>query len=381
MSREKASMSAPPRAAIFSLRNIYGDKHFMSALFEFEDVARKVDAIDLFAPRRQRRFNSANRASAIMGNRLGIASSLGIDSIQLDNDYDLFVAFCHHPDDILKTEAIKGWRDRCKKSVCLIVELWPQDIDKFKGSMRLLKQFDHVFLNHSTSAKLLSDRIGKKCEFLPFGVDAELFCPYPNFPPRNIDFLSIGRRAPETHKALLNEAMGNRLHYVYDSLKGYYIFDPGEHRFLLSSMAQRSRFFSANPGKIDLAPDSGYPSEFGPRYFEGAAAGCVLVGESADNDAFRSIFNWPDAVLHHSYGSDNVAEVLAQFAEDPEREERVRKKNMTEMLLHHDWAYRWERILEAASLEPLGALEQRRQDLQSISNAIKSTEVVQPSRV
>ena len=342
----------------------------MSPLFEFEDIVGQLDSVDLIAPATNSYFRAGNRVSIFMGNKLKFTTSLGTESVGLDRDYDLFVAVCHHPDDILILESIKRWRDCAKTSICLLVELWPKDIDLFKGSMQMLDNFDHVILNHSTSVDLVREFLGEKSSYLPFAIDAQLFCPYPALPERVIDFLSIGRRSEATHKSLLNEASDGDFFYVYDSLKGSNIFDPKEHRFLYASMAKRSRFFMVNPGKIDMAPEAGYPSEFGPRYFEGAAAGCILIGETARNEQFEKTFHWPDAVVRLPYGSSDVADVIADFASDPGRVERVRRTNMAQMLLHHDWAYRWESILALAKLEPSPELERRKADLKTAANAI-----------
>ena len=43
-------------------------------------------------------------------------------------------------------------------------------------------------------------------QYLPAGIDNLNFSPYPNPPARAIDVLSIGRRAPAIHKALLQWA-------------------------------------------------------------------------------------------------------------------------------------------------------------------------------
>jgi spore maturation protein CgeB len=360
------------RAAIFSLRNIYSDLHFMSWLYEFEDIACRLDSIDLFAPAASAWFKPGNRSSVFIGNKLQIPTSLGIGSLRMDRDYELFVAVCHHPDDILKVSALQGWRERCDIAICLLVELWPQDIDLYKGSMRMLKQFDHVVLNHSTSIEPLSEMLGSKCVYMPPAVDAELFCPYPNPPKRAVDFYSIGRRSVNTHKALLRMARDSNFFYVYDSLKGYSIFNPEEHRFQYANMAKRSRYFLVNPGKIDVAPGAGYPSEFGPRYFEGAAAGCILVGETSSNEEFSKIFHWPDAVVKLQYGSDDVQEVLDQISVDSVREERIRRTNVQQMLTGHDWAHRWESLLALAGLEPLPALLERKAALEQTAREIKS---------
>ena len=352
------------RVALFSLRNVYSERHFTSGLFEFEDNVCKLDTVDLIAPWRTDWFVPGNRTSVFLGNKLRWPTSLGIASSDLHKDYDLFVAVCHHPDDVLKVTAVRGWKQRARETICLLVELWPHDIALYNGSMEMLKEFDHVVLNNSTSVELLSHRLGRECSYMPPAVDVELFCPLPDPPIRIVDFYSIGRRSPTTHSALMDLARQRDFFYIYDSLSGYDVFNSKDHRFLYANIAGRSRYFLVNPGKIDMAPQAGYPSEFGPRFFEGAAAGCVLVGEPSTNDAFRTIFTWPDAVVNLKYGSANIAEVLAEINDDADRELQIRRNNMKHMLLAHDWVHRWEHLLEMTDLSPTAEVAERKRLLE-----------------
>src|SRR5262245_23861663 len=69
------------------------------------------------------------------------------------------------------------------------------------------------------------------------------------------------------------------------------------HPNLLANMIKRSGFFMVAPGKIlDFHRTQGQ-MEAGMRYFEGAAAGAVLLGEAPGGDTFHALFDWPQAVI------------------------------------------------------------------------------------
>src|SRR5258708_1352766 len=103
----------------------------------------------------------------------------------------------------------------------------------------------------SQTVEPLSQQIGRKCVFLPPGIDAISFCPYPAAPQRVIDVLSMGRRSEITHQRLLRMARENGLFYLYDSIGGHEAINLKQHRALFANVAKRSRYFIVNPGLID----------------------------------------------------------------------------------------------------------------------------------
>jgi hypothetical protein len=236
----------------------------------------------------------------------------------------------------------------------------------------VLSQFDHVLFMFASMAPFQAI-IGGKGRYMAAGIDALRFCPYPNPPERSIDVLSIGRRSSETHEALLRLSRDEGLFYVYDTIDSLYAFDLDHHRDLIANLAKRSRYFLVNPGKIDAPEETGGQSEFGYRYFEGAAPGAIMIGESPDNREFRRIFHWEDAVIHLPFGSSDIGAVIKDLDRQPERQMRIRKNNVVETLLRHDWVYRWETVLEIAGIPPLPPLLERKKKLERLAVAAGET--------
>jgi hypothetical protein len=145
-----------------------------------------------------------------------------------------------------------------------------------------------------------------------------------------------------------------------------------EHRDFFSNMAKRSRFFVVAPAKVGIAEETGGQIEIGARYYEGASAGAVMIGEAPECEAFRELFPWQDAVISLQADGSDVQKVLSSLAAEPGRISAISRRNAAEALLRHDWVYRWKEILRVAGIEPSRRMkwrEQRLRDLAELSNA------------
>ena len=164
----------------------------------------------------------------------------------------------------------------------------------------------------------------------------------------------------------------NKIFYVYDTIIRKETARPAEHRSLIANIAKRSRYFLVNPAKIDQSAETCGQNEIGFRYFEGAAAGTVMIGEHPTTEAFGEHFNWPDSVIRTSFDSPDIADILADLDSQPKRIAEARKNNIIQSLLRYDWAYRWNAILNIASLKPTTALTGRLDYLKKLAEEIKS---------
>ena len=361
-----------PRVLIFSLRNIFGRALFRCPHFEFEDIICEIDSAELLAPKVD---PSSLRAwiAARLAWRTPIALNPGIKRISPKQHYDILFTVCGYPQDLIMFNAVSNLRDSCKISVCLLDELWVNEIVKRRHFLPILAKFDVVMLYYSQTVKPLSERIGVKCAYLPPGVDAISFCPYPDPPQRFIDVYSIGRRSQITHEKLLDMARETGLFYLHDTIGGSQAINSREHRALFAKLAKRSRYFIVNPGKIDEPHVRGDQIEVGNRYFEGAASGAIMVGERPNNEAFEELFDWPGAVTPLPYDSRDIDAVIKDLDGDPERQNKIRRTGIVQSLLRHDWVYRWEKILEVAGLEPMQGAIERKKHLRKLADVVSGT--------
>ena len=358
-----------PRVLIFSLRNIFPNALFRCPHYEFEDIICEIDSAELLAPE----VDPSNMRSTFatrLAYHAPVALNPGIPRIQAKIRYDIFFTICGHVQDLLMVNSLGNIRDICRTSVCLVDELWLKGMAKSRHFLRILAKFDVVVLYYSQTVTPLAEQIGRKCVFMPPGVDTILFCPHPNPPKRVIDVCSIGRRSEITHQRLLRMVRESGLFYLHDSIGGSQAINSKEHRALLANVSKRSRYFIVNPGSIDQPDRRGNQIEIGNRYFEGSASGAIMLGERPANEEFERLFDWPEAVTQLPYDSCDIDMVIKDLDGDPERQDRIRRTNVVQALMRHDWVYRWEAVLKTVDLEPMQGVLERKERLRKLAEVV-----------
>lgn len=269
-------------------------------------------------------------------------------------------------------QSVQGWRDRSRYAACYINEIWATELKKCGYLLELLKDFDHIFIGIWHSVKQVEQLTGRPCTYLPIGVDALKFCPSKKRTSlRNIDVCNIGRRSDITHQALLQMASVKDMFYYYDTVSTqqgvvnaskqntFYVKNHKEHRLLLANILKHSRYFIANRALINDPERTGGHGEIPSRYFEGAAAGTVMMGEFPDSDIFKSYFGWEDAVLKIPFDAPHVADLIAELEAQPERLDAIRRNNVINALLQHDWLHRLTVIYNTFDLPPSAMMKER----------------------
>jgi len=365
---------APPaRVCIVSLRGI--NKHAAwCSNYEFEDVAASVDAVDLITLEPGSGYEArqwfARRMIWKPGlRRLSPFLNPGLKKVVIDRDYDLFVFVCMNPSDLIYLSAVEGWKERCKKRICYMVEFYSGWVNEYAYHLSLLRDFDVVTQSFSSCVDTVRKAAGRPCEAVPLGVDTLRYTPLPDPPPRSIDIYSMGRRVESAHLALLEKARKRELFYIYDTIPGLNITprDYVQHRELTANFGKRSRFFIAYPAKVDTAEETRGASEVGARFFEGAATGAVLLGQAPTVAAFARDFHWPDALVDLGATPESVDAFFATLSRDAERYAAAGRRNAVEALRRFDWVYRWKELLRLAGLAPLPQLTARERHLEELA--------------
>ena len=106
----------------------------------------------------------------------------------------------------------------------------------------------------------------------------------------------------------------------------------------------------------------------GIRFFEGISGGAVILGTPPQTETFTQNFDWSDAVIELPSNATNAAEVIADLNLQSERLKEIRKNNVINSLLRHDWVYRWGQILDRVGLSHTPKMAQRRAFLQSLAD-------------
>ncbi len=342
-----------------------------ATMYEFEDViaavtgADRIEAIDADIETAYRRLYRVVRK---LSGSPRLARSLSAPpALTLMRDYDLFFPVFNTPYELFGLASLPNWRQRCGKAACFVMEYWTHQFNP-DYLLELLAPFDHIFVGTLNSVDKIAAVTGRPCSFLPPAADVLRFSPLPKPPDRHIDVLNLGRRSEITHEALLEMAGKRQIHYFHDTVapsgankmqRSFCVDDPAAHRQLLAAHLQRSRYFVANRARANEAEYAQHLDEISYRFYEGAAAGVVMIGEAPRTENFRKQFDWEDAVFHVPFNAPDIAERLAALDADPARMAAARRRNLHQSALRHDWVHRIRRVFEVLDLKPTDAMRAR----------------------
>lgn len=345
---------------------------FRGGLFEAQDVFVEIDDVDLLCleagsawPVREKWLRQFLWRDV---SRQLIYVNPGLQPVTLRQDYDLLVVLCQQWYELLYLNAVQGWRDRCRTAVCWLDEVYTADLPASRYWLNALNQFDHILVPYKSTADALTRILESPCHCVPRAVDTLRFSPFPD---RVIDVLSVGKRLPEIHTALLDLAKEDGLFYLHDTFTeggNLLMQDVAQHRTMFANMVKRSKFFMVAPGKILDFHETKGQMEVGMRYYEGAAAGAVLVGQAPEGDTFQDLFDWPQAVIPVRTDGSDIAETVRGLLAEPRLLQEISARNVFHTTGRHDWLYRWQAILELAGLAESTRLSTRQARLQSIRN-------------
>lgn len=364
-----------PRILVLSVRGF----RFQAAnccIYELEDLLTDLESAQLYSPIPDSGFNIARkiyRGVKYFGSSDNFASKVAPfpEELVLSQEYDLLFAVLDNPWQFHLLESIKGWRDKCRHTACFITEMWQPDLKIERLFKEPWSSFDHIFLGVTQCVAGLNELIEPPVTYVPPAVDTLRFSPYPDPPQRLIDVSYVGRRSPDIHDALIKRAAQDNFFYYHDTLRGKLeIGNPKEHRILLANLFQRSRYNITNYAKFNSTEETGGTQEIGYRFFEGAAAGTVMVGMPPAGKAFPRYFDWEDPIIPVDLSGTDVIDAIAELDAQPERLECMSRRNVANCLLKHDWSYRWRDMLAAFDLKPSPAMIERAQNLQELAQSI-----------
>ncbi|MFN0171037.1 MAG: glycosyltransferase [Bryobacteraceae bacterium] len=135
----------------------------------------------------------------------------------------------------------------------------------------------------------------------------------------------------------------------------------------------RSRMFVAYPAKVGQDDETGGQSEVGARYFEGAAAGALLIGRAPTTPLFNEYFGPEEALIDLGSSAAEATDVVAGLLRQPERLRAIGRRNATKALRRFDWSYRWQTILRQVGEDPLPPLLERLNRLSELADDAESS--------
>ncbi|MBT9310883.1 glycosyltransferase [Leptothoe kymatousa] len=364
-----------PRVLVVSVRG-FRSQVANCAIYEFEDLICDLEGAQLYAPKQE--FDFARCICRLAKYATGsdrIASVVAPfpAEVVLEEEYDLLLAVFDNPWQLHLLEGIKNWREKCRHTACYIIETWKPNFDDWRLAYEPFKNFEYIFSGTVNCVETFKQVTGLPCHYLAPGLDALKFCPYPNTPKRMIDACCVGRRPAEAHQMLFDRSQQeDNFFYYYNTINNtkLEVGDPKAHRAKLINLLQRSRYNIAAHARFDALSETGGHQEIGYRYFEGVAAGTILVGMPPMGDVFPRYFDWEDAIVRVNLYEQNVLEVMEELNNQPEKVEAMRRRNVVNSLRKHDWVYRWREMLSTFDLEPSQAMLDRERQLQQLADSV-----------
>lgn len=357
--------------------------------YEFEDVVAEItgaDRVDVEAEGALEFSRRAYKLARMMGPQ-SLARRIAPKpaTVRLERSYELFFPTFNHIHELYALATVPDWKQHCRVSACYINEVWETRLPE-PYLLELLQQFDHIFLGTHGCVAEVQRRVGRPCSYLPLATDVVRFSPFPNPPQRSIDICNIGRRSADTHEAFIRMAQARKIAYYYDTFSApsnsrqrtFRVANPSEHRLLLGALLQRSRYYIANRARVNEPEHTGACEEVSGRFYEGAAAGAVLLGVAPNTDSFREQFDWEDAVIPLPFHCPDVESVLAPYESDPERLSLISRRNAHHAALKHDWLHRLQHVFKIFNIKQTPGMLEREQRLARIAElALPGTSAAQ----
>jgi len=376
LTSDKATMNGKrPRICMLTARG-FALNAFRCGGYESEDVLLNIDDVDLIHLRPKNYYNIRESLQKYLiwhdTTRRMVSINMVFEPITFTRDYDLFIVHIPLMRDLIHLSAIRGWKNHCKRSICWIDEIYASNVAAYEVWMPALKYFDHIAVGMIGSVKTLESASQRPCHFVAGAVDTIRFSPYPHMPERVIDLYSIGRIGKELHDTVLDVAAKNNMFYIHDTFlaSDSNVFDHNIHRGMYANMAKRSRYMFVAPAKMNMPEENKGQFEIGYRYYEASAAGAIMIGQAPNCESYHAMFNWPDAVIEIEPDGSNVANILADLAEQPERLLKISRRNVVESLLRHDWVYRWKKIYDIVGLNETEGMTCRENQLKAMAEQI-----------
>ncbi len=337
--------------------------------FDFEDVIARCDdrasVVTTSVPTESNKrlaWRAANASAFLLDRRSPPAGA------------ELVFAMAQSPTDLADHFAHRDLLKAAGKTAAYIEELWIKNIPLQPDVRRFLLSFDHIFVGCEATCSPLAEYLGRPVTYLPPAVDLDVFAADP-WPPIAIDVYAMGRRQPALHDSLQRWVQDDPSRfYLYDTIAGNpALRDHRDHRIRLADLIRRSQYFLANVAKVNRPDETDYQGEVGYRFFEGAAAGAIMLGLDFDKTAFERLFGWEEPHVVVGETDDDILHKIAELDADPERRAGIRQRNAAGSLRAHDPAHRWKVILEALDLQVPDGVHER------IGRLAERAERVQPS--
>ncbi|WP_193909758.1 glycosyltransferase [Vasconcelosia minhoensis] len=279
-----------------------------------------------------------------------------------------------------KVASIANWRQKFDIVAAYVEDCWL--LDSFPHAV---KQFDRLFIPHVEFQSQLEQQLNIPVSVLPCAFD--VLTHGAGIKPRTVDVFSYGRTPRNYYlelQSILNAA-GSGCFYYHQTFDQKELFPKLTycserfdylHRLQLKKLLKRSKLtlafdFSYTVPRAALHESMKFhpshkcgQSVLNRRWFEGAAAGTVLVGKRPQTEMMSQYFDWEDATIELPDQPAEGAELIQDLLSDRERLEAVSQRNYVQSLAKNDWRLRIRDMLKQLDIPLPSGLELELEQLQ-----------------
>lgn len=337
------------------------DQLAFSAWHEAEDVLVDCDGATLALldqhgknPRVRARRVAGRAARRVAGRNLVLpAAHRGVTTKVQRAEHLIFLA--HGPWDVPLLERLRVLRRRAETISVWLPEIWPTQLADPRIRYEGYAMIDHLFLGVPEAMEPFG-AIAPTTEihYVPPATDVVAFGGGAVDGHRSIAVLGIGRRKESQHEQILDWATKNNELYLYDTVSGK-AHHWRNHRRALADWYRHANIAICNYGKHDQPNLIGGLRVMPGRFFEGMAAGPVMIGMPPSIEEQRRLLG---VDIVESTETTDVVALLDKFS-DPAAAKAIRIRNMALAARGHDWAHRWRTILNHIGLPEPPALDAR----------------------
>lgn len=345
---------------VLSLRDRISSPAY-SCVVEFEDVFIKSTGASLVTPKtiHELKFNrdlkavGTGRALFVVGISIStIVSGLEFALKYLD-DFDGIYAYVF--DSILNDFEIN--KSKLRKTL--------------SRYYRIIKKIDRIFVPMTLAVKEFEECFSVPVSFVPLASNVLDYGGF--FEKKFIDVNGYGRQDIKCSNSLsetFNDYGSDKVYYHTDHMSICNLNDFYAHRRFFWKMLRGSKIALAfDP--VFANNDSRFRFSFvGQRWFESAAAGCVIVGKRPTCPEMAELFSWENATIEIP-DNENPVFFIENLLGQHNELSLIGEKNYINSLKGNDWRHRLCDIFSLINVEIMPSLES---DLELLKSKILRTE-------
>jgi len=310
---------------------------FMHSVYDFEDCIVKATGGELIhVPARRNDVLSKCKRKIKLG------------SIRLKDFYD--VLFCVSLNFGTALDDVSNWRGRCKYCICYIYDTWP-NITAYDAAaiQRTLRHVDLLCFSFPQSINYFKALLNPLPYWVPQAINPERFYYVPDVP-RGVDVYIFGRQPQDVFKKVQSYCLDHNLLMVHHNKLP---FPDGKVLDWQSAYTMHAQLLLHAKVTLNWAMQLTHPwrliSSTTTRWFEPAAAGCLVVGNEPNDDEFRRLFPFGGFVRTVDKDFTNLISLIEEALKDT-GSETIRRQLAEHTLHHHTWYHRIARMLRKAGL-------------------------------